>query len=152
MSVVWIIFSQRERKFMRRLTHLSSVPEKPRESRKQGKSKRVTEEQRENTRWLREWDINHTAKRKREGTQKKKKKLVEISGTDLRCIFCSYSSLHPILWNRMWNLFTLVTACSGDKASNNSDASRNDKSGGPSAIATASREWLLFNLFFFFPF
>lgn len=41
----------------------------------------------------------------------------------------------------------LVTACSGHKASNNSDAFKNDKSGSPSA--TESRKLLLFNLFYF---
>lgn len=97
MSVVWIN-SQKEENTWFYLSKWDSVSKKSagRTQNMWGKSKSSMEEQRENTRrWLREWDINHSAKRKNEGAQEKQ--LVKTSGTDLRCTFCNYSLLHPIL-------------------------------------------------------
>lgn len=114
------------------------------------KSKSGVAQQKENTRrWLREWDINHTGKRKSEKEKclHRKKSLWRPQALTWGASFTATS--HCTQFYKT-GYDTFVPACSGDKASNNSDASKNYKSGGPSAIATASREWLLFNLFFFF--
>lgn len=114
------------------------------------KSKSGVAQQKENTRrWLREWDINHTGKRKSEKEKclHRKKSLWRPQALTWGASFTTTS--HCTQFYKT-GYDTFVPACSGDKASNNSDAYKNYKSGGPSAIATASREWLLFKLFFFY--